>query len=310
MCKRVCALKLLYGKNCNVFINQKRWQSYKLMELILKVVSLINMKGGVAKTTVAVNLADCLAKRHHKNVLLIDVDPQFNATQCLMDPEQYVEHVTNSGDTIVNVFDRNHRATASTVGASQVTQAKSLEDIEVVNTGSFDLLPGSLELYRLEMAPGEGRENRLKAFLATIEDQYDYVVIDTPPTPSVWMTSALLASQYYLIPVKTDPISLTGIDLLRRIINEKKENFALQLNCAGLVLTLTEENTLVYKKAKANLEQDAYWNQYLYKSDMPKRTAIASKQLEQEHILDSQDSASKHRLALIVNEFLSRTENE
>lgn len=268
------------------------------------------MKGGVAKTTLAVNLADCLAKRHNKRVLLIDVDPQFNATQCLMDPEQYVEHVTNSGDTIVNIFDRNHRATASTVGASQVMKAKSLDDIEVVNTGRFDLLPGSLELYRLEMAPGEGRENRLKAFLATLKDKYDYVVIDTPPTPSVWMTSALIASQYYLIPVKADPISLTGIDLLRSIINEKKENFALQLDCAGLVLTLTEESTVVYKKAKAILQQDAYWSKYLYNFDMPKRTAIANKQLEQEHILDSSDSGSKHRLSVIVSEFLNRTKHE
>lgn len=276
----------------------------------MKVVSLINMKGGVAKTTLAVNLADCLAKRHNKRVLLIDVDPQFNATQCLMDPEQYVEHVTNSGDTIVNIFDRNHRATASTVGASQVMKAKSLDDIEVVNTGRFDLLPGSLELYRLEMAPGEGRENRLKAFLATLKDKYDYVVIDTPPTPSVWMTSALIASQYYLIPVKADPISLTGIDLLRSIINEKKENFALQLDCAGLVLTLTEESTVVYKKAKTILQQDAYWSKYLYNFDMPKRTAIANKQLEQEHILDSSDSGSKHRLSVIVSEFLNRTKHE
>ncbi|NAW63113.1 AAA family ATPase [Vibrio sp. V31_P5A7T61] len=276
----------------------------------MKVVSLINMKGGVAKTTVAVNLADCLARRHDKRVLLIDVDPQFNATQCLMAPDQYVEHVTSSKDTIVNIFDRNHRATASTVGASQVTQAKSLDEIEVVATSHFDLLPGSLELYRLEMAPGEGRENRLKAFLATISDRYDYVVIDTPPTPSVWMTSALIASQYYLIPVKADPISLTGIDLLKSIINEKKENFALQLDCAGLVLTLAEENTVVYKRAVANLQKDAFWSKYLYRYNIPKRTAIANKQLDQEHILDSDDASSKQRLAAIVSEFLNRTEHD
>ncbi|PWQ92153.1 ParA family protein, partial [Leucothrix pacifica] len=155
------------------------------------VVSLINMKGGVAKTTLAVNFADCLAKRHDAKVLLIDVDPQFNATQCLMDPRQYVDHLKSSGDTIINVFDRNGRATGSTVDSARFAKPKALEDIEVVTTGSFDLLPGSLELYRLEMAPGEGRENRLKSYLQKVQNQYDYVVIDTPPTPSVWMTSAL-----------------------------------------------------------------------------------------------------------------------
>lgn len=272
-------------------------------------VSLINMKGGVAKTTLAVNFADCLARRHGAKVLLIDVDPQFNATQCLMSPQQYVDHLKSMGDTIVNVFDRNGRATGSTVGANTLVKAKALEDIEVFKLKNFDLLPGNLELYRLEMAPGEGRENRLKSYLKNLSEKYDYVVIDTPPTPSVWMTSALLASNYYLIPVKADPISLTGIDLLKSIIEEKQENFALNLSCAGLVLTLTEETTNVYKNAKRNLEKDKYWKKYLYKLGMPKRTAIANKQLEQIHILDDIDVESKRRLTAIVTEFLNRTEN-
>lgn len=267
------------------------------------------MKGGVAKTTLATNLADCLARRQNSRVLLIDVDPQFNATQCLMSPENYVEHLRSGGDTIVNVFDRNGRAVASTVGASQVTKPKPLEEITVVNVGNFDLLPGSLELYRLEMAPGEGRENRLKSYLKNVKDEYDYVVIDTPPTPSVWMTSALIASQYYLIPVKADPISLTGIDLLKSIIEEKKENFALDLECAGLVLTITEENTVVYRKAKDNLLKDKYWKKHLYKLGMPKRTNIASKQLEQSLILDLKNIESKRCLTGIVTEFLNRIDD-
>lgn len=275
----------------------------------MKVVSFINMKGGVAKTTLAVNFADCLAKRHGKKVLLIDVDPQFNATQCLMTPERYMAHLDESGDTIVNVFDRNNRATGSTVNKAAIDKPKTLEDIKVVSSGSFDLLPGNLELYRLEMAPGEGRENRLKSYIQKLEDQYDYVIIDTPPTPSVWMTSALIASNYYLIPVKADPISLTGIDLLKSIIEEKRENFSLNLSCAGLVLTLIEENTKVYKSAEKNLRKDKHWKKHLYKQGMPKRTAIANKQLDQIHILDSDDADTKIRLTSMVNEFVRRIES-
>lgn len=273
------------------------------------VVSFINMKGGVAKTTLAVNFADCLAKRHQKRVLLIDVDPQFNATQCLMTPEQYMAHLDESGDTIVNVFDRNNRATGSTVNKATVNKPKTLEDIQVVSSGSFDLLPGNLELYRLEMAPGEGRENRLKSYIQKLEGQYDYIIIDTPPTPSVWMTSALIASNYYLIPVKADPISLTGIDLLKSIIEEKRENFSLNLSCAGLVLTLIEENTKVYKNAERNLRRDKHWKKHLYKQGMPKRTAIANKQLDQIHILDSDDTDIKSRLTSMVTEFVRRIES-
>lgn len=275
----------------------------------MKVVSLINMKGGVAKTTLAINIADCLSKRHNKRVLLIDVDPQFNATQCLMTPEEYMEHLSQEGDTILKIFDRTPRVFASSVSDGGLVKPKELEDIEIINiSDGFDLLPGNLELYRLEMAPGEGRENRLKNYLKKIEDKYDYVVIDTPPTPSVWMTSALIASNFYLIPVKADPISLTGIDLLKSIIEEKKENFGLNLNCAGLVLTLTESNTLVYRNARQNLEQDQYWRQHLYNVSLPKRVGIAQGQLDQIHILSGKNSEAKTAITGITTEFTNRVE--
>lgn len=277
----------------------------------MKVVSLINMKGGVAKTTLAINLADCLVQRQNSKVLLIDVDPQFNATQCLMTPQEYVDHLSSDGDTILKVFDRNQRVVGSTVNKSQASSPKKLEDIEVVNIKQgFDLLPGNLELYRLEMAPGDGRENRLKNYLKKIENEYDYIVIDTPPTPSVWMTSALISSDYYLIPVKADPISLTGIDLLKSIIEEKKENFNLDLKCAGLILTLTESNTVVYQNARRNLTNDSYWRGYLYPISLPKRTRIAQGQLEQNQILDGENLEAKKAIAGITTEFVNRVNKD
>ena len=273
----------------------------------MKVVSLINMKGGVAKTTLAINIADCLVQRHNAKVLLIDVDPQFNATQCLMTPEKYEEHIKNKSDTILNIFDRSQRVVAGSVTLSGKSTPKQLENINLVSVkNNFDLLPGNLELYRLEMAPGGGRENRLKSYIQKIEGKYDYVVIDTPPTPSVWMTSALIASHYYLIPVKADPISLTGIDLLRSIIEEKEENFNLDLKCAGLVLTLTEANTVVLRNAKANLTNDIYWNKYLYPVTLPKRTDIAKGQLDQIHILDSDNYEAKTAITAITTELINR----
>jgi chromosome partitioning protein len=277
----------------------------------MKVVSLINMKGGVAKTTLAINLADCLATRHNSKVLLIDVDPQFNATQCLMTPENYMEHVKQGLDTVVKIFDRKNRITAGTVSQAKAIAPKALDEVEVINIKkNLDLLPGNLELYRLEMAPGDGRENRLKNFLKSIEDKYDYVVIDTPPTPSIWMTSALIASNYYLIPVKADPISLTGIDLLKSIIEEKRDNFNLDIKCAGLVLTIAETTTKVFQNAKVFLSTDKYWKSYLYPIPMVKRTAIAKNQLDQNQILDGEDPEAKKALTAITTEFTNRVAND
>ncbi len=268
------------------------------------------MKGGVAKTTLAINVADCLSSRNEQRVLLIDVDPQFNATQCLMSADQYIKHIENERDTILNVFDRSLRPTIGIVNGPNVAEPKNLDEIQPFKVKeNFFLLPGSLDLYRLEMAPGEGREHRLKRYIETIEDQYDFIIIDTPPTPSVWMTSALIATNYYIIPVKPDPISLTGIDLLYGIINEKKDNFGLNIKCLGLVFTIVEETTIVYKTAKKNLKKSERWKKLVFGRFMPKRTEVARQQLNQQFILSSNDIGLKNSIIQITNELLSRINN-
>lgn len=273
------------------------------------VISLINMKGGVAKTTLAVNIADCLSRRHESSVLIVDVDPQFNATQCLMAPDIYVNYIEGGGSTIVNVFDRTQRARVGVVTGSSSILPPPLESIKPVSIKErLHLLPGALDLFRLEMAPGDGRENRLKKYLKDTAGDYDYVIIDTPPTPSIWMTSALIASNFYLIPVRPDPISLTGIDLLRGIVTEKTENFGLTTKCAGVVLTVVESQTVVYRSALKNLKSSAEWKDKLFASSLPKRTEVAKQQLRQGFILDSDDTDLTLSIAQICNELLDRIE--
>ncbi|MCA8995162.1 MAG: ParA family protein [Planctomycetaceae bacterium] len=275
----------------------------------MKVISFINMKGGVAKTTLAVNVADCLVRRKHASVLCVDVDPQFNATQCLMTPDAYVDHRQQNGCTIVDVFDRQSRTRVGVVEGTTQTEPRTLESITPVRIKDrFDLLPGSLDLYRLEMAPGQGRENRLRLYLETVQDDYDYVIIDTPPTPSVWMTSALIASDHYVIPVRPDPISLTGIDLLRSIVREMAENFGLSTKCAGVVLTVVEQNTRVFDNAKENLRSNDFWKEKLFEKFLVKRTQVARQQLDQILILDGDNSEVKLGLAQITEELLNRIE--
>lgn len=275
----------------------------------MKVISLINMKGGVGKTTLAVNVADCLMRQHGKSVLMLDVDPQFNGTQCLMTPEEYVSHRAAGKDTMLDLFDRK-RVKASTVQGSTEVKPKTLNEIELVEVrDDFFLLPGSLDLYRLEMAPGEGRENRIKAYLSAIsgDTDYDYVIIDTPPTPSVWMTSALIASDYYLIPVRPDPLSLTGLDLLKSVVEDRKENYGLSVRCAGVVLTMTRQGTNVLSDARAYLSGDAYWKDRVFTTDVPQRVKFAKQQLENIFMLDSDAPDMRTAIISVTNELVVRT---
>ena len=269
-------------------------------------ISFINMKGGVGKTTLATNIADCLNRRYNKKVLLIDIDPQFNATQCLFGVDEYIKYCEDGKDTIITVFE-DTRTIARTVEGLSEKQSKPLEDIRPYEfCKDFHILPGNLNLYRMEMASGLGKENRLKKYIKKIQEteKYDYIIIDTPPTPSVWMTSALIASDYYLIPVKPDPISYIGIDLLENIIENKRENLDLKIKCIGLVFTMVERpDAIVYQNAVLKIKSGK-WNKFKYKKYIPKRTDIAKWQLNKSFILDVGDERIKSSLINIIDEKL------
>lgn len=275
------------------------------------VVSFVNMKGGVGKTTLAVNVADFLAKRNSKRVLLIDIDPQFNATQCLLKGKEYVTYLKNSGTTIIDIFNYTKAASVSVVEGISEKKSKPYNNIVPYNTSrGFDLIPSQLDLFRFEMAPGQGTENRLKNYLNHIkeQDEYDICIIDCPPTPSVWMTSALIASDYYLIPSKPDPISMTGLDLLEGIIKERKENYGCGCKCAGLVLTVVEKNTNIYREAVSYFSESTKWKSFLYEPVVLKRTNIAKGQLNGTFIIDIEDSDLRLQFSSITQEFLKRVE--
>lgn len=271
------------------------------------------MKGGVGKTTLATNLCDCLSRRNQKKVLLVDIDPQFNSTQCLFSGDEYIKYLTDNKDTIISIFDDSIRTSTSTVNGVSQVNSRDLKDIKPYKfKENFYILPGNLELYKINMPSGSGRENRLKKYLQQINitEKFDYVFIDTPPTPSVWMTSALLASDYYLIPVKPDPISFVGIDLLENIINSKRDDYDLKINCLGLVFTMIErEDSIVFQKALEKVNSGR-WQNLKFTKYIPKRTDVAKFQLNKQFMLDMNDRELMTALTGIVSELENRISNE
>lgn len=278
------------------------------------VISFINMKGGVGKTTLSTNVAYNLAKKEGKKVLFIDIDPQFNATQCFFSGENYIKYCREKNDTICNLFaDGVVRKDVSTIDGEKKVKTRTFQDIKPhkINDNLY-ILPGNLELFKIEITAQSGWVNRLKFYLQEMEIEYgfDYTIIDTPPTPSIWMTSALLASNYYIIPVKPDPLSLTGIDLLRSIIEQKKSDLDLSVKCIGLVLTMTETNTKVYSAAVKNIGKNRFWRKFLYKKELPKRIKIAEEQLNQKFIYDIGNPTLNLAITGIIKEMEDRIKND
>ena len=199
------------------------------------VVSLINMKGGVGKTTLAAQLAHA-ADRKELRTLAIDLDPQANLSQALMTPEKYAKHLRDKKPTIVQVFEQYFPPSQDYPGPKPI----QIRDVILSKAGywsktNLDLIPSRLELYHTLKNP-TGKERRLARALAKIVDEYDLVLIDCAPTESILTEAAYHASRYVVVPVKPEFLATIGLPLLARSIREFKfDNADHDLDIAGIV---------------------------------------------------------------------------
>lgn len=200
-----------------------------------KVISFINMKGGVGKTTLATQLAHSADQAGYR-ILAVDLDPQSNLSQSLMGAKKYVNHLKKGKPTIAQIFDDY----VGPRGSSGAPRPIDLDEVIVKNTGywaksTLDLIPSRLELSRTLKNP-TGKERRLAKALSRVSDRYDLVIIDCAPTESILTDAAYFASRYAIVPVKPEFMATIGLPLLANSINEFQiENDDHEIEIAGLV---------------------------------------------------------------------------
>lgn len=199
------------------------------------VVSLINMKGGVGKTTLAAQLAHA-ADQKMLRTLAVDLDPQANLSQTLLSPEKYVKHLREKKPTVVQVFEQYSPPTEEYASPKPV----DIHDVILKKAGyrsrtKLDLIPSRLELSHTLKNP-TGKERRLAKALAQVSQEYDLILIDCAPTESILTEAAYYASRYVLVPVKPEFLATIGLPLLARSIGDfKTENDDQALDIVGVV---------------------------------------------------------------------------
>lgn len=184
-------------------------------------IALLNMKGGVGKTTLAFNLAWYLHKKEPANVLLIDLDPQFNATQCVMDYKTFVDHRKKKG-TIADLLIDQPQLALKTKKIKK-NPASALYRVKETSGKGLDLLPAELQLAWVVKNPAQ-MDFRLEKLLEKLRPHYDYIIIDCAPTDSVLTTMALTASDHLLIPMRPDRFSILGFFNLIETIKTFRTN--------------------------------------------------------------------------------------
>src|SRR5436190_11602233 len=182
-------------------------------------VSLINMKGGVGKTTLATQIAWYAARRMNKKVLLIDLDPQANASQSVMSPQTYVEYLDEGGLTVKDIFEQFSPTGTASGSPRRLDPSQVIYNRVTYRDGSLlDIVPSRLELSWTLRNPFE-KETLLARFVAKVEEKYDLIIIDCSPTDSILTDAAYHCSRYILVPIRAEFLASIGFPLLRRSID-------------------------------------------------------------------------------------------
>jgi len=222
------------------------------------IISVINQKGGVGKTTTVINLATALTKKG-KKILVIDLDPQGNATTGLG-----LSNLSNSNETIYGVLN----------GTNNITGV-----IKKTNFKNLDIITSNVDLSGLEVETAGDNErafilkSKLTAYINDFRSNYDYILIDCPPSLSLLTVMALVTSDSLLVPLQTEFFALEGVTQLIKTIERIKVNLNPNLEIRGILLTMYDKRN----KLSSQVEKEArdFFNKKVYTTVIPRNVRLS-----------------------------------
>ncbi len=228
------------------------------MEKKAKIISVCMEKGGVGKTTLTVNLSTALAEIREKKVLVLDLDPQHNASSILFYRRNY-ELAGRHSPTIYDLLtseEDEFDADTENIDTNALTIEKSIVQTPIKN---LDIIPANLKLACSERnirRPFE-QEKIVRNILhkSDLINKYDYILIDNSPSLGLLTINSLVASDYVLIPTTCEHLSIIGLDLLLRSINPIKKNINTSLQILGIIITFFRKDWRIHREGEQNLRE-------------------------------------------------------
>jgi chromosome partitioning protein len=254
------------------------------------VISLVNMKGGVGKTTTAVNLGAYLARDHQKKVLLIDLDPQTNTSLSLLSEKAWSSWAEEHG-TMADVFELDAKRKRD-----KPTKFEDciIRDVVPAIPG-LDLVPSHLELtfLDLDLAARPGRERILTRKLARVIDAYDIILCDCPPNLQTATQNALYASDWFLVPMQPDFLSSVGLGLLLDRLAYLRRELEFQIKCLGIVFSRVRRHVASHQETIERLPGEKEFRKlHFFQTVIPENIALSEAPMQAQPIAIYDGSAA------------------
>lgn len=218
-----------------------------------KIISIVNQKGGVGKTTTAINLGAALAAKG-RHILLVDIDPQANATSGIG---------LNSSKIAEGIYE------------ALVGKNSPFDVVRATLYDKYKIIPSSASLAGagIELVNMERREYRLSAILEELKDEYDYIIIDGPPSLGLLTVNSLVAAEDILIPIQSEYYALEGLGQLLETIHLVQENLKPELNIMGAVITMFDKRNKLSGQVMEELYK--YFPGRVFRTVIPRNVRLA-----------------------------------